>query len=61
MNEKLLELKMTKCTLFLTETEINKLLAQQPKLWETALKRGKGILRNRQHEGRKEKKYHERQ
>ena len=44
----MIELKLTKCTLFLTEQEINSLLAQNPALWEIAIQRGKAILRHEQ-------------
>lgn len=44
----MIELKLTKCTLFLTEQEINGLLAQNPALWEAAIRRGKAIKRHEQ-------------
>ena len=44
----MIELKLTKCTLFLTEQEINGLLAQNPALWEAAIRRGKAFKRHEQ-------------
>ena len=46
--QKMIEVKLTKCTLFLTEQEINGLLAQNPALWEAAIQRGKAIKRHEQ-------------
>jgi ribosomal protein L37AE/L43A len=43
----MIEIKMTKCRLFLTEPELESLLARDPELWAAAIKRGKGILRAR--------------
>lgn len=40
-----IEVRLTKCRLYLTEKEINSLLALNPVLWEQAIKRGKGITR----------------
>ena len=42
--QKMIEVKLTKCTLYLTEQEINGLLAQDPVLWEAAIRRGIDIL-----------------
>lgn len=50
MTRKLLEIKITKATLFLTQSELVNSLS--PELFETAVKRGKGILRRRQAEAR---------
>jgi len=41
------EIRTTKCRLFLTEAELQKLLARDPALWKKALKRGKAIKRAR--------------
>jgi hypothetical protein len=43
----LIEIKMRRYTLFLTEQEIQGMLVQNPELWKTAIGRGKGILRTR--------------
>ena len=43
----MIEVKLTRQTLLLTEKEIVSLLALNPELWETAIKRGKGVLRYR--------------
>jgi len=50
-----IEIKLTKQRLFLTENELMSLLATEPKLWQEALKRGKGIQRYRQAEAREMK------
>lgn len=50
-----LEIKISRCRLFLTETEIISLLARDPELWRQALKRGKGIIRTRGTERREVK------
>lgn len=42
-----IEIKLTKCRLFLTEAELQKLLARDPALWRVALKRGKAVQRAR--------------
>ena len=42
-----IEIQMTKTRIFLTETELNRLLAREPELWALSVKRGKGILRRR--------------
>ncbi len=44
---RLIEVKLPKCTLFLTEQELLSLLARDRVLWETAIRRGKVILRAR--------------
>jgi|GEM_PF-1956768 len=46
--QKMIELKLTKCTLYLTEQELNSLLAQDPALWEAAIRRGKAFKRHEQ-------------
>lgn len=37
----MIEIRMTKCLLLLTEQEIQRLLAKEPELWKLALYRGK--------------------
>lgn len=54
---KMLEIKLTKCTLFLYESELMKSLSED--LIIKGLKRGKGILRNRKQQEREQKKYEE--
>lgn len=44
----MLEIKMTKCTLYLTEPELQSLLSRDPDLWREALRRGKAFTRSRQ-------------
>jgi len=51
----LIEVKLTRQTLLLTEKEIVSLLALSPELWKTAIKRGKGILRVRKNGNRQAK------
>lgn len=46
--EPMLEIRLPRQTLFLTEKELTSLLAKDPNLWKLALRRGKGILRQRQ-------------
>jgi hypothetical protein len=55
----MIEIRLTKCRVFLTEQEIERLLKHEPELWQTALKRGKAITRARQRRERqrKEEKY----
>ena len=53
MAEKLIEIKVTKATLFLTEKELLRNLP--PEVLKTALQRGKAILRRRQYEARLKK------
>jgi hypothetical protein len=40
-----IEIRLTKYRIYLTETEINKLLSKDPLLWQEAIKRGKAIKR----------------
>lgn len=47
MAGKLIEIRMTKHTLFLTERELAHLLSRDPELWAAAIKRGKAIKRRR--------------
>jgi len=48
----MIELKLTKCILYLTEQEIKNLLAHDITLWEIAIQRGKAFKRHRQAEQR---------
>lgn len=50
---KLIEIRMTKHTLFLTEQELAHLLSLNPELWAKAIRRGKFIRRQRA-EGRRQ-------
>jgi hypothetical protein len=50
--DKIIELKLTKCELYLTEAEITSLLAHDTELWKLALKRGKWEKRCRATEAR---------
>ncbi len=49
----MIEIKLTRCLLVVTETELQRLLARDPELWQKAMHRGKGLLRARQAERRK--------
>jgi hypothetical protein len=42
---RLVEIRMTKTTLYLTEQELAGLLSRDPVLWKLAIRRGKGIKR----------------
>jgi hypothetical protein len=42
---KLVEIRMTKTTLYFTEPELVRLLAKDPELWREAIRRGKFIRR----------------
>jgi hypothetical protein len=53
-SEKLIEIKITKATLFLTEQELIKGLS--PEALKVALQRGNAIKRRRQHEARLQKR-----
>lgn len=55
MNDRYVEIKLTKCRLFLTESELQSLLARDPELWRVAIKRGKHIKRAQARRPRKEK------
>ncbi|AEG16994.1 hypothetical protein Desku_3518 [Desulfofundulus kuznetsovii DSM 6115] len=44
---RLIEIRLTRCRLFLTEPELISLLARDPELWKAAIKRGKAIIRAR--------------
>lgn len=56
MNARYIEIKLAKCTLFLTQEEIQKLLKNEPAIWGEALKRGKYILRSRKQKEREQAK-----
>jgi hypothetical protein len=43
----MIEIRLKKYRLFLTEQELQSLLARDPELWATAIRRGKGVLRAR--------------
>jgi hypothetical protein len=44
---RLIEIRLTKCRLYLTEQELIGLLARDHELWKAAIKRGKAIIRAR--------------
>lgn len=48
----LVEIRLPKCRLVLTETELTTLLATRPDLWAEAIRRGKVMLRRRRFERR---------
>lgn len=48
----MVEIKLAKCLLVLSEAELRSLLAKDPDLWALALRRGKGLRRARQAEAR---------
>lgn len=50
--EKLVELRMSKAVLYLTEPELVRLLAKDPELWRRGLRRGKFVKRTRAMERR---------
>ena len=50
---KLLEIRLTKTTLYLTEAELSRLLAKDAELWKAAIKRGKFAIRRKKEEVRK--------
>lgn len=54
-----IEIKLTKCRLFLTESELVNLLTKDPALWAVAIKRGKWIIRGRKMQERQTKKQHD--
>ena len=54
MTGKLIEIKITKATLFLTEKEL--LSSLSPELLKKAIVRGKAIKRRRQYEARQQKR-----
>ncbi|MEW6229374.1 MAG: hypothetical protein AB1700_15005 [Bacillota bacterium] len=50
----MVEIRLPKCRLFLTEEEVKHLLKHDPELWETALRRGKVVMRARRRDERQE-------
>ena len=56
MKDRYIEINLTKCTLFLTQAEMQKLLNNEPAIWSEALKRGKYILRSRKQREREQAK-----
>ncbi|MDF9408271.1 MAG: hypothetical protein A4E52_00436 [Pelotomaculum sp. PtaB.Bin013] len=52
MRQKYVEIRLTKCRLFLTEPELQNLLSLNPLLWKEGIRRGKYILRARAAKGR---------
>lgn len=56
---RMIEIKATKCIYYLTEKELTGLLAKDPELWRTALKRGKAFTRAAQTRQRIGKKVEE--
>lgn len=48
----MVEIRLAKCLLVLTESELRGLLARDQDLWITALRRGKSVMRQRQAEKR---------
>lgn len=62
MSDQLYEVKISsKCTIFLTHTEMLQLLKYDSDIYATAIKRGKGILRHQQQRQRERQKYEEHQ
>ena len=55
MVDKLIEIQMSRTRLFLLESELMALLSRDMTLWETAVKRGKGIMRSEQARERNQK------
>jgi hypothetical protein len=51
-HDRLIEIKLPKCTVFLTQNEIQALLRNDVDIWKESLKRGKYILRNRKQKQR---------
>ncbi|MFA5307837.1 MAG: hypothetical protein WC365_10370 [Candidatus Babeliales bacterium] len=50
MNMNLIQIKLKRCVLYLTEQEILLLLSIRPDIWAVAIKRGKGMVRAEQAE-----------
>lgn len=46
--QRMIEIKLSRCLLCLTERELQTLLARDPELWAMALRRGKSTIRGRQ-------------
>lgn len=55
LNQRFFELKLTKYTVFLSESEVISLLERDRLLWELAIRRGKAFLRARAARGRESK------
>lgn len=55
--ERLIEVKLTGCTVFLYPDEIQTLLQRDTDLFKEGLKRGKGILRHRKQKQRETLKF----
>ncbi len=58
MKERLVEVKLPRCTVFLYPSEIQDLLRKDAPLYGESLKRGKRILRNRNQQARERTKSH---
>ncbi len=56
LKDDLIEIKLPKCTLFLTKGEIQQLLRHDLDIWQESLKRGKYILRSRKQRQRESNK-----
>lgn len=52
---KLIEIRMTKTTIFIYENELVSLLSKDTVLWQKVTERGKSILRERQNQARNNK------
>lgn len=52
MGEKLHEIKLRGCTVFLYDSEMRKLLYSHPDVYREGLKRGKAIIRGRKSQER---------
>ena len=53
---KYIEIRLTKCCLYFTEAELQRMLAREPELWAEGLKRGKGIRRAQAMEARMQRR-----
>lgn len=53
-----LEINLKKCTVFLTEKEMQTLLCKDIELYKIGLKRGKAIMRSEKQRRRELNKYH---
>jgi hypothetical protein len=54
-----IEIRLPRCRLVLYEKELLALLKEHPGIWAAGLKRGKGLIRARQANNRREKNYNE--
>lgn len=52
-----IEIRLPKCVVHLTSTEIHRMLLQDPDLFSLALKRSKGIVRHREQKTRENQKW----